>query len=54
MLAKALRHCDAKFGGLFEYEHGAFKGVAGIGIPTDFVIEQRRTHQVSAHSDLGL
>src|SRR5262245_9316932 len=33
MLARALRHCDAKFGGLFRYEDSAFRGVAGIGIP---------------------
>ena len=33
MLAKALRHCDAKFGGLFRYEDGKFRSVAGIGIP---------------------
>src|SRR5215813_2877726 len=25
MLRKALRHCDAKFGGLFRYEDGAFR-----------------------------
>jgi signal transduction histidine kinase len=33
MLRKALHHCDAKFGGLFRYEDGAFRGVAGIGVP---------------------
>ena len=53
MLAKALRHCDAKFGGLFEYEHGAFKGVAGIGIPDGLVIAaEADASRVSAHSDL--
>ena len=53
MLAKALRHCDAKFGGLFEYEHGAFKGVAGIGIPDGLVVAaEADASRVSAHSDL--
>ena len=53
MLAKALRHCDAKFGGLFEYEHGAFKGVAGIGIPDELVVAaEADASRVSAHSDL--
>jgi signal transduction histidine kinase len=33
MLAKALRHCDARFGVVFRYENGTFRGVAGIGIP---------------------
>ena len=37
MLAKALRHCDAKFGGLFRYENGTFRGVAGIGIPEELM-----------------
>jgi signal transduction histidine kinase len=37
MLRKALRHCDAKFGGLFRYEDGAFRGAAGIGVPEGLV-----------------
>jgi signal transduction histidine kinase len=37
MLRKALRHCDAKFGGLFRYEDGTFRGVAGIGVPDGLV-----------------
>jgi signal transduction histidine kinase len=45
MLARALRHCDAKFGGLFRYEDGAFRGVAGIGIPEGLLIGE-------ANSDL--
>ena len=53
MLAKALRHCDAKFGGLFEYEHGAFKGLAGVGIPDGLVVAaEADASRVSAHSDL--
>src|SRR5215813_11683723 len=39
MLARALRHCDAKFGGLFRYEDGAFRGVAGIGVPQGLLLE---------------
>jgi signal transduction histidine kinase/putative methionine-R-sulfoxide reductase with GAF domain len=38
MLSKALRHCDAKFGGLFRYERGVFRGVAGIGIPEGLLL----------------
>ena len=38
MLSKALRHCDAKFGGLFRYERGVFQGVAGIGIPEGLLL----------------
>ena len=38
MLAKALHHCDAKFGGLFRYEEGAFRGVAGSGIPEGLLV----------------
>src|SRR5262245_25488006 len=38
MLSKALRHCDAKFGGLFRYERGVFRGVAGIGIPAGLLL----------------
>src|SRR5215831_5032666 len=38
ILARALRHCDAKFGGLFRYEDGAFRGVAGGGIPEGLLI----------------
>ena len=53
MLAKALRHCDAKFGGLFEYEHGAFKGVAGIGVPEGLVVAaEADASRVSVHSEL--
>jgi GAF domain-containing protein/anti-sigma regulatory factor (Ser/Thr protein kinase) len=32
MLASALRNCDAKFGGLFRYDGGAFRPVAAVGI----------------------
>src|SRR5262245_25505679 len=53
ILARALRHCDAKFGGLFQYEHGAFLGVAGIGIPEELVFAaERGASTPSAHSDL--
>ena len=54
ILAKALRHCDAKFGGLFQYEHGAFKGVTGIGIPEGLVLATEwSASRPSAHSDLS-
>src|SRR5262245_61336694 len=53
ILAKALRHCDAKFGGLFQYEHGAFKAVTGIGVPEELVLApERSASTASAHSDL--
>ena len=38
ILARALRHCDAKFGGLFRYEKSAFQGVASVGIPQGLLI----------------
>src|SRR5215813_7212405 len=53
ILARALRHCDAKFGGLFQYEHGAFKAVTGIGVPEELVLAPERSASTpSAHSDL--
>jgi signal transduction histidine kinase len=53
MLRKALRHCDAKFGGLFRYEDGTFRGVAGIGVPDGLVVgvEEGAAHH-TANSDL--
>src|SRR5262249_11439461 len=52
MLARALRHCDAKFGGLFRYEDGAFRGVAGIGIPEGLLIGAEGEASPTANSDL--
>jgi signal transduction histidine kinase len=53
MLARALRHCDAKFGGLFRYEDGAFRGVANIGIPKGLLIRVEEDEARSAaNSDL--
>ncbi|HEU0289419.1 MAG TPA: GAF domain-containing protein, partial [Burkholderiales bacterium] len=53
MLAKALRHCDAKFGGLFRYEGGAFRGVAGIGVPEGLLIGiDEGANSLAANSDL--
>src|SRR5215471_8781518 len=52
MLARALRHCDAKFGGLFRYEDGAFRGVAGIGIPEGLLIGMEGEANPTANSDL--
>ena len=53
MLRKALRHCDAKFGGLFRYEDGAFRGVAGIGVPEGLVFgADERSPEPTANSDL--
>jgi signal transduction histidine kinase len=49
MLAKALKHCEAKFGGLFRYENGAFHPVAGLGV-SDALAEYTREHGVSASS----
>jgi signal transduction histidine kinase len=53
MLRKALRHCDAKFGGLFRYEDGTFRGVAGIGVPDGLVfgVEEGAANQ-ARNSDL--
>ena len=53
MLEKALRHCDAKFGGLFRYEHGVFRGVSAIGVPEGLVygVDQRALDP-TANSDL--
>jgi len=52
ILARALRHCDAKFGGLFRYEDGAFRGVAGIGIPEGLLIGVEGEASPTANSDL--
>jgi signal transduction histidine kinase len=53
MLARALRHCDAKFGGLFRYEDGAFRGVAGIGVPEELLIGvEEGEASPTANSDL--
>ena len=53
MLRKALRHCDAKFGGLFRYEDGRFRGVAGIGVPDGLVFgAEEGVADRSANSDL--
>jgi GAF domain-containing protein len=53
MLGKALHHCDAKFGGLFRYEEGVFRGVSGIGVPEGLVygVDQRALDP-TANSDL--
>jgi signal transduction histidine kinase len=53
MLGKALQHCDAKFGGLFRYEEGVFRGVSGIGVPEGLVygVDQRALDP-TANSDL--
>jgi signal transduction histidine kinase len=53
MLGKALQHCDAKFGGLFRYEEGVFRGVSGIGVPERLVygVDQRALDP-AANSDL--
>jgi GAF domain-containing protein/anti-sigma regulatory factor (Ser/Thr protein kinase) len=53
MLGKALQHCDAKFGGLFRYEEGVFRGVSGIGVPEGHVygVDQRALDP-TANSDL--
>ena len=55
MLASALKHCEAKFGGLFRYEHGAFHPVAGLGV-SGALAEYARECGVSASSlsDLAL
>ena len=55
MLERALRHCEAKFGGLFRYEHGAFQPVAGLGV-SDALAKYARERGVSASSlsDLAL
>src|SRR5215468_6392379 len=53
MLGKALQHCDAKFGGLFRYEEGVFRGVSGIGVPEGLVYGvDRRALDPTANSDL--
>ena len=53
MLRKALRHCDAKFGGLFRYENDLFRGVSGIGVPEGLVFGvDRSALDPSANSDL--
>jgi signal transduction histidine kinase/putative methionine-R-sulfoxide reductase with GAF domain len=49
MLASALKHCEAKFGGLFRYEHGAFHPVAGLGV-SGALAEYARERGVSANS----
>jgi len=49
MLARALKHCEAKFGGLFRYENGAFHPVAGLGV-SDALAEYTRERGVSASS----
>ena len=55
MLERALKHCEAKFGGLFRYEHGAFQPVAGLGV-SDALAKYARERGVSASSlsDLAL
>jgi signal transduction histidine kinase/putative methionine-R-sulfoxide reductase with GAF domain len=55
MLASALKHCEAKFGGLFRHEHGAFHPVAGLGV-SGALAEYARERGVSASSlsDLAL
>jgi signal transduction histidine kinase/putative methionine-R-sulfoxide reductase with GAF domain len=53
MLSKALRHCDANFGGLFRYEDGTFRGVAGIGVPDGLVFgAEEGVADRTANSDL--
>ena len=52
MLANALRHCDAKFGGLFRYENGAFRGVAGIGVPEGLLVSASAGSHRAANTDL--
>jgi signal transduction histidine kinase len=52
MLARALRHCDAKFGGLFRYEDGKLRGVAGIGVPEGLLIGVEGQASPTANSDL--
>jgi signal transduction histidine kinase len=53
MLGKALQHCDARFGGLFRYEEGVFRGVSGIGVPEGLVygVDQRAVDPAT-NSDL--
>jgi signal transduction histidine kinase len=53
MLSKALRHCDANFGGLFRYEDGAFRAVAGIGVPDGLIFGvDANAADPTANSDL--
>ena len=53
MLGKALRHCDAKFGGLFRYEEGVLRGVSSIGVPEGLVYGvDHRALDPTANSDL--
>src|SRR5262245_18602132 len=54
ILARALRHCDAKFGGLFQYERGTYLGVAGVGVPEDLMlVAETGASKPSEHSDLS-
>src|SRR4029453_19427528 len=55
MLASALKHCEAEFGGLFRYEHGAFHPVAGLGVSGALAEYAReRGGSASSLSDLAL
>jgi GAF domain-containing protein/two-component sensor histidine kinase len=50
MLASALRHCEAGFGGLFRYENGTFRAVAGIGVPDGLSIAVKGTTVATAQA----